>query len=151
MSKHVLDTASDKRLYHESIQLMNSLPEPERIAFESTDPILKDYKENKGRYNLKNLPPIYSLHNFDMHDFVPGIGHQLFLGVTETIFSDLLGKYLRHAKVFFAFVARFNEILNKINLLKIPFLRIPKQCGYSQQDQKIALTGWKYNKLLALC
>ena len=62
MSKHVLDTASDKRLYHKSIQLMNLLPEPERTAFESTDPILKDYKENKGRYNFNNLPPIYSLH-----------------------------------------------------------------------------------------
>ena len=91
LQENLINCATNKGYYNNSVDSkLSSRGQQNKKQKRDDDYFIGKHKVNPQLYHLTNLPPIYNMDHFDMNDFVSAIGHQLFLGVTKTIFSDLL-------------------------------------------------------------
>ena len=81
-----------------------------------------EFHNNQQNYFLQNLPTIWKLRpQFDIQDFSPALGHQLFLGVTRLLFVHSIAAYMDRQKIIKPFSAVFDSIISKIYLRKLDF------------------------------
>ena len=68
-------------------------------------------------------PPTWNVTCLEVRDFSSTIMHQVFLGVVEAVFSDLVGAWLTHQKKRTAFKDYVNVLLLSLKSLKLRWLK----------------------------
>lgn len=98
---------------------------------------LDRYQRNPEEFQMPQLPALWYLHNFDVHDFPTGLDHALFLGVLKSLCTCTLRLFLVNEKSLDFFCTKLNGKLDKLKKTVSPILNIEQNSGH-----QLAFSGW---------
>ena len=106
----------------------NAIPSDvsDRLFFHSNQ---RAYAESANTEAVKvrstfECPPIWSLPNTDLKDFVSAVMHQVFLGVVKSVYVDHVRKWLIAKKKMTAFTKYVNRRFKNLSNLKLEWLKV---------------------------
>ena len=145
-----VNTSVSTQLYNNALN-MKKYKEVVLDPVNKVDPPVKlyyrdRYEQNPEDFEMPQLPALWYLENFDIHDFPAGLGHSLFLGIQKSLCVSTLWPFLLREKSLDYFSSIFNQKLDDLRKIVLPFINIEQNSG-----NQLSFGGWLCRHWVSFC
>ena len=100
------------------------------------------FRTDPSSFQLPPTTPIHEIEQLDVHDFVCGVGHQIFLGVMKSLLLDVIAEVIAASNTKRYFLTNFQRKLKVVEQLHHDLFPVLAVCKTKDKSPELTVTGW---------